>query len=84
MQHGFLIEDGFAKAHAGDLGNIVFVEDGTAELTATIPGLTLNDNDYAIANLAVILHADPDDLISQPTGNAGARIGCGIIQTSDS
>ena len=84
VQHGFLIEDGFAKAHAGDLGNIVFVEDGTAELTATIPGLTITDDDYAIANLAVILHADPDDLMSQPTGNAGARIGCGIIQTSDS
>ena len=83
VQHGYLIEDGFAMAHAGDLGNIVFDADGAAELTATIPGLTLAD-DYPIANLAVILHADPDDLTSQPTGNAGGRIGCGIIQPSDS
>ena len=82
-QHGFLIEDGFAKAHAGDLGNIVVVEDGTAERAETVKGLTLTEDPYAIANLSVILHADPDDF-SQPTGNAGGRIGCGIIQLSDS
>lgn len=84
VQHGLLIEDGFANAHAGDLGNIIVAEDGTGKLTATVPGLTLNEDQYAIAYLAVILHADPDDLTSQPTGNAGGRIGCGIIQLSDS
>ncbi|MDJ0704101.1 MAG: superoxide dismutase family protein [Leptolyngbyaceae cyanobacterium MO_188.B28] len=82
VKHGYLIEDGFAKAHAGDLGNIVVDADGAGEMTATIPGLTLAD-DYSIVNKAVILHADPDDLTSQPTGNAGGRIGCGIIQSSD-
>ena len=84
VKHGFLLEDGFANAHAGDLGNIVVAADGTAELTESIPGLTLAEDNYAIANLAVILHADPDDLTSQPTGNAGGRIACGIIQLSDS
>ena len=84
VKHGFLLEDGFDDAHAGDLGNIVVAADGTAELNETIPGLTLDQDNYAIADLAVILHADPDDLSSQPTGNAGGRIGCGLIQLSDS
>jgi superoxide dismutase, Cu-Zn family len=78
VKHGYLIEDGFAAAHAGDLGNVVIGEDGTAVYTARVPGLTLTAGDHPVANHAFILHADPDDF-SQPTGNAGSRAACGVI-----
>lgn len=78
VKHGKLIVDGFANAHAGDLGNILIAADGTGSLTQSLPGLTLTDGKYAIANRATILHAQRDDF-GQPTGNAGGRIGCGVI-----
>ncbi|MGP1375552.1 MAG: superoxide dismutase family protein [Almyronema sp.] len=81
VPHGYLPDDGFANAHAGDLGNITIDEAGTGTLTLAVPGLTLTQGRYAIADRAVILHADPDDF-GQPTGNAGGRIGCGVIQLS--
>lgn len=81
VKHGKLIVDGFARAHAGDLGNILIAADGTGSLQQSIPGLTLTEGRYAIANRAIILHAGKDDF-SQPTGNAGGRIGCGVIALS--
>jgi len=83
VKHGNLVKDGFANAHAGDLGNISVAEDGTATYQATIKGLTLKGDKYPIDALAVIVHEKPDDF-GQPTGNAGGRIGCGIIALSDS
>lgn len=70
-----------ATAHLGDIGNITVAADGTASHTATNPlweiGTgTAND----VVGKAVIVHAMPDDLATQPTGNAGGRIGCGVIQ----
>jgi Cu-Zn family superoxide dismutase len=78
VKHGNLLVDGFADAHAGDFGNILARANGTASFSQTFPGLTLTDGKYAIANHAIILHANRDDY-SQPTGNAGGRIGCGLI-----
>jgi len=78
VKHGNLLTDGFEQAHAGDLGNVVVAADGTAVWEKTFPGLSLNNGDYTVVGRALILHADPDDF-SQPTGNAGARIGCGAI-----
>ncbi|HEY9764081.1 MAG TPA: superoxide dismutase family protein [Trichocoleus sp.] len=78
VEHGLLIEQGFEAAHAGDLGNVVIGEDGTALYTALIPGLTLTNGQHPVANHAIILHANPDDF-SQPVGNAGSRVGCGLI-----
>ncbi|MBD2257523.1 superoxide dismutase family protein [Pseudanabaena sp. FACHB-2040] len=78
VEHGYLIEDGFAAAHAGDLGNVVIGEDGTALYTALVPGLTLAAGEHPVTNHAFILHANPDDF-SQPVGNAGSRVGCGLI-----
>lgn len=78
VQHGFLPKDGFAAAHAGDFGNLEVAPDGTGTLALTIPGLHLTADKHAIAGRAVILHENPDDF-SQPTGNAGGRIGCGVI-----
>lgn len=80
VQHGLLVRDGFENAHAGDLGNIEIADSGEGMLEQTIPGLALNEGKYAIADRAVIVHAQPDDF-GQPTGNAGGRIGCGIIHT---
>jgi Cu-Zn family superoxide dismutase len=82
VQHGYLPSRGFGSAHAGDLGNILVAADGTAtwERTRTVLGLTLDGNHYSVAGRTVILHAQPDDF-SQPSGNAGSRIGCGVIES---
>lgn len=76
--HGFLPKDGIKKAHAGDLGNIQIDENGKGSLEMTVPKLSLSKGPYNIAGRAFILHGKPDDF-GQPTGNAGARIGCGPI-----
>lgn len=77
VKHGLLSRDGFANAHAGDLGNIE-VSRGKASYSATLPSLSLSDGQYPLAGRAVIVHEKPDDF-GQPTGNAGGRIGCGTI-----
>eukprot|EP00249_Psilotum_nudum_P007943 c20926_g1_i4 orf=169-636(+) len=70
--------------HAGDLGNVVAAEDGTAEVSIVdiqIPLVGPN----SIIGRAVVVHTDPDDLgkggheLSKTTGNAGGRIACGVI-----
>jgi Cu-Zn family superoxide dismutase len=67
--------------HAGDMDNITSDTEGVAQvnvhpLNVTLGGHAPND----IANRAIIVHADPDDYASQPAGNAGARVACGIIR----
>ena len=76
--HGFVVTDGFTKAHPGDLGNIDIGADGTGILTVMVPGLSLSGGPYSVAGRAIILHEKVDDF-GQPTGNAGGRIGCGPI-----
>lgn len=79
VKHGKLLEDGFEGAHAGDLGNVVIGDTGEGIYSALIPGLSLEEGSYAVGNRTFILHAQPDDF-GQPTGNAGARVGCGVIE----
>jgi Cu-Zn family superoxide dismutase len=67
-----------AKRHAGDLGNIQAAADGTATLDWTDPTMKLDGADGVIGH-AVIVHANADDLKTQPTGNAGGRVACGVI-----
>jgi Cu-Zn family superoxide dismutase len=67
-----------AARHAGDLGNIQPAADGTATLEWTDPAMKLDGPDGVIGH-AVIVHANPDDLKTQPTGNAGGRVACGVI-----
>ncbi len=81
VPHGFLPTDGFTKAHAGDFGNIDVGADGTGSLDLTLPGLSLAGGKYNVAGHAVILHEKTDDF-GQPTGNAGGRIGCGVISVT--
>jgi Cu-Zn family superoxide dismutase len=77
VQHGILVKDGLAAAHAGDLGNIFINDKGTGLLREDLP-LSLTEGKYAIVNRSIIVHSQVDDL-SQPTGNAGDRLGCGVI-----
>jgi len=79
VAHGFLPDDGLAKAHPGDLGNIEIGQDGAGVLTLVLPGVSLDGGSpRSVGGRAVILHEKQDDF-SQPTGNAGGRIGCGPI-----
>jgi Cu-Zn family superoxide dismutase len=65
--------------HAGDLGNITAGEDGTAQKTVTVDFLTVADGEKSAVGRAVIVHEKQDDLKSQPAGNAGARVACGVV-----
>jgi Cu-Zn family superoxide dismutase len=67
-----------AARHAGDLGNVQAASDGTATVEWTDPSMTLDGPDGVIGH-AVIVHANPDDFKTQPTGNAGGRVACGVI-----
>jgi Cu-Zn family superoxide dismutase len=71
---------GSGAHHGGDMDNIVANTEGVAQVNAHAEGVTLGGgaaND--VAGKAVIVHASPDDYRTQPTGNAGGRIACGII-----
>ncbi|MFQ5865015.1 MAG: superoxide dismutase family protein [bacterium] len=67
-----------AERHVGDLGNITADETGTANLDWLDSQLAL-EGPNSIIGRGVIVHAQQDDLTSQPTGNAGARVACGVI-----
>lgn len=66
------------ERHVGDMGNIEGNEDGTATRSYVDSVLTLNGPESIIGH-AVVIHEGEDDLESQPTGDAGARLGCGVI-----
>ena len=75
-------EDMAGERHAGDFGNIEFDEDGIAEFSFVDEVITLGDGTNDIAGQALIVHYEEDDLESQPTGDAGPRAGCGLIETA--
>jgi len=66
--------------HAGDFGNVDADANGTVNVTRMLHGITVSPGPTSVVGHAVILHANPDDLTTQPTGNAGARIACGVVQ----
>ena len=65
--------------HAGDFGNVTANEAGEVHTTFTTRSVTLDSGANSAVGRAFILHAAPDDLKTQPTGNAGARIACGVV-----
>jgi superoxide dismutase, Cu-Zn family len=67
-----------AQRHAGDMGNIEADQSGVANLEYNDPVMKLNGHG-AIIGHGMIVHANPDDLKTQPTGNAGGRLACGVI-----
>lgn len=76
--HGFPSADGGAH-HTGDMGNITIGSNGTGSYTFTNTQWTIAPGTYSVVGHSVVFHAGSDDGISQPTGDAGARPGCGVI-----
>ncbi len=68
-----------ASHHAGDLGNLEADARGVARYDHVIRGLTIAGETDPIVGRSVVVHANEDDLKTQPTGNAGDRIGYGVI-----
>jgi Cu-Zn family superoxide dismutase len=68
-----------AASHEGDMGNIIADKKGKAKFSMEFPNMKLG-GDGAIVGKALIVHEKPDDLKTQPTGNAGGRIACGVIE----
>jgi Cu-Zn family superoxide dismutase len=66
------------QRHAGDLGNVTADAAGKAHYEITVSNITIKGSKNPIDGLAVIVHANVDDG-GQPVGNAGGRIGCGVI-----
>ncbi len=64
--------------HAGDLGNLLADSNGVAHYERTVKMLSIIGRVNPILGRSFVIHADPDDG-SQPTGNSGDRIGCGVI-----
>lgn len=67
-----------AVRHIGDLGNLEADENGNAYLEYTDDMISLH-GEHSIIGRGIIVHAGEDDLTSQPTGAAGARVACGVI-----
>lgn len=67
--------------HAGDLGNITADASGKAHVDVTVKGISL-DGATSVVGKAVIVHGKADDLKTQPSGNAGPRVACGVVQAS--
>lgn len=68
--------------HAGDMPNFKVSAKGVAKTTVVAPGVTMSDGPHSIftgGGTALVIHAMPDDMKSDPAGNAGARIACGVI-----
>lgn len=68
-----------ASHHAGDFGNITADAAGNAHIEFMTHSLMVASGTTSVVDRAVVVHADPDDLNSQPAGNAGKRIGCGVV-----
>jgi len=70
-----------SAVHLGDLGNIHVGADGTGELTLSSAEWKLGGGSAEdLIGKAVVIHGGPDDLVSDPAGNSGPRIGCAVIQ----
>ncbi len=66
--------------HEGDFGNLTAGKDGKATKTFVMKGISLADGTTSIVGKGFIVHEKADDFKTQPTGNAGARVACGVIQ----
>ena len=79
-KHGMDNPDGM---HAGDLPNFTAAPDGTAEVNITAAHVTLGEDDHSLfhpGGTALVIHGMADDYKTDPAGNAGPRIACGVIE----
>lgn len=80
-EHGFKSAGG---PHAGDAPNIVVAVDGRGKASFTTDRITLTAGSTSLFDAdgsAVVIHASGDDQVSQPGGNSGARVACGVLKT---
>jgi len=78
-KHGLLSQEG---SHTGDLPNVIVPDSGAVTVETVIPHVTLRAGDHTLADAdgsALVLHGGADDYITDPTGNAGGRMACGVI-----
>lgn len=68
------------ERHAGDLPSLKADKGGRSKLDVTVDQLTVREGAASVVGRGLIIHADPDDYKTQPTGNAGARLACGVIR----
>jgi len=71
-----------AIRHAGDLGNLKADASGIAVYKGQVSGISLDVGSDSIIGRSVIVHANQDDLRTDPAGNAGARVACGLVSKS--
>ncbi|MEE7548776.1 superoxide dismutase family protein [Xanthomonas sp. Kuri4-1] len=72
---------GAGAHHLGDLDNLSANAEGVAQIDTILQGASLGGGAVGdILGKAIVVHADPDDYRSQPSGNAGARLACGVIR----
>ena len=79
-KHGMDNPDGM---HAGDLPNFTVGPDGTAQVNVIAANVTLGPGDHSLfhdGGTALVIHGMADDYKTDPTGNAGPRIACGVIE----
>lgn len=79
VQHGLQNSQG---AHKGDLPNLEVGADGTGTLSYVVKGATLSGGETSLLDgdgAAFVIHAGPDDMVSDPAGNAGGRVACGVF-----
>jgi superoxide dismutase, Cu-Zn family len=79
-KHGTENPDG---PHAGDLPNIEVAADGTAKASVVDSRVTLGDGPnslFGVSGTSLVIHEKADDYKTDPAGNSGARIACGVIQ----
>ena len=69
------------ERHAGDLGNLNANEYGKATLSLMVDGISVGQGADGVNGKGVIVHSDADDLKTDPAGNSGGRIGCGVIES---
>lgn len=65
--------------HAGDIPNIDSDAKGVAKVDVTVKGVTLDAGPESVINRAIVVHEKADDYKSQPSGDSGPRIACGVI-----
>jgi Cu-Zn family superoxide dismutase len=69
--------------HVGDLANLVVGQDGKAKSSFTVEGATLGEGTDSLfhdGGTALVIHAKADDMMSDPSGNSGDRVACGVIE----
>jgi Cu-Zn family superoxide dismutase len=76
------VAHGGSPGHAGDMPNLKADANGNARTAFDATNMTVAPGKSSIVGKGLIVHKDPDDYKTQPTGNAGARLACGVIKAA--